>query len=100
MNSTNSLIIFKNILDIFKGKINLHLLFKLCSRNYLVFLQVLQIFKSYSGICLEHIKNKHVMTRWMIGKHMTTMQNLRDYEGSSKTFMRQLLYGKYDSFIV
>ena len=44
------------------------------------------MFKSYSGICLGHIKNKHIITRWMIGKH--GYQNLRDYEGSSKTFIR------------
>ena len=65
-NSTSWLIIFKNILEFFKGKINFHLLFKSCSRTYLVLLQVLQMFKSYSGICLEHVKNKHVITRWMI----------------------------------
>ena len=58
------------------------------------------MFKSYSGISfkLEHFKNKHIITRLMIGKH--GYQNWRDYEGSSKTFMRQLLYGKYDSSIV
>ena len=44
------------------------------------------MFKSYSGICLEHIKNKHIITRWMIGKH--GYQNWRDYEGPSKTFIR------------
>ena len=40
------------------------------------------MFKVYSGICLEHITNKHVITRLMMGKH--SYQNLRDYEGSSK----------------
>ena len=44
------------------------------------------MFKSYSGICLEHFKNKHIITRWMIEKH--GYQNWRDYEGSSKTFIR------------
>ena len=44
------------------------------------------MFKSYSGICLEHIKNKHDITRWMIGKH--GYQNWVDYEGSSKSFIR------------
>ena len=44
------------------------------------------MFKSYSGICLEHIKNKHIITRWMIGKH--GYQKWRDYEGSSKTFIQ------------
>ena len=44
------------------------------------------MFKSYSGICLEHIKNKHIITRWMIGKH--DYQNWMDYEGSAKTFIR------------
>ena len=44
------------------------------------------MFKSYSGICLEHIKNKHIITRWMIGKH--GYQNWMDYEGISKTFIR------------
>ena len=56
------------------------------------------MFKSYSEICFEHIKNKHIITRWMIGKH--GYQNWMDYEGSSKTFIQQLLYGKYDSIIV
>ena len=44
------------------------------------------MFKSYSGICLEHIKNKHIITRWMIVKH--AYQNWMDYEGSSKTHIR------------
>ena len=44
------------------------------------------MFKSYSGICLEHIKKKHIITRWMIGKH--GYQNWMDNEGSSKTFIR------------
>ena len=44
------------------------------------------MFKCYSGVCLEHIKNKHIITRWMIGKH--GYQNWRDYEGSSKIFIR------------
>ena len=44
------------------------------------------MFKNYSGICLEHIKNKHIITRWMIGKH--GYQNWMDYESSSKTFIR------------
>ena len=44
------------------------------------------MFKSNSGICLELIKNKHSITRWMIGKH--GYQNWMDYEGSSKTFIR------------
>ena len=43
------------------------------------------MFKRYSGICLEHIKNKHIITRLVIGKH--GYQNLMDYEGSSKTFI-------------
>ena len=43
------------------------------------------MFRIYSGICLEHIKNKHIITRWMIGKH--GYQNWMDYEGSSKTFI-------------
>ena len=44
------------------------------------------MFKIYSGICLEHIKNKHIITRWMFGKH--GYQNWMDYGGSSKTFIR------------
>ena len=44
------------------------------------------MFKSYSGICSEHNKNKHIITRWMIGKH--GYQNWMDKEGSSKTFNR------------
>ena len=44
------------------------------------------MFKSYPEICLEHIKNKHIITRWMIGKH--GYQNWMDYEGSSKKFKR------------
>ena len=44
------------------------------------------MFESYSEICLEHIKNKHIITRWMIGKH--GYQNWSYYEGSSKTFIR------------
>ena len=45
------------------------------------------MFKSYSGICLEHFKNMHIITRWMIEKKHC-YQNLSDYEGSSKTFIR------------
>ena len=44
------------------------------------------MFKSYSEICSKHINNKHIITRWMIGKH--GYQNWRDYEGFSKTFIR------------
>ena len=40
------------------------------------------MFKTYFGICLDHIKNKHVITRLMMGKY--GYQNWRDYEGSSK----------------
>ena len=43
------------------------------------------MFKIYSGICLEHIKNKHIITSWMFGKH--GYQNWMDYGGSSKTFI-------------
>ena len=56
------------------------------------------MFKSYSGICLEHKGDKHIITRWMIGKHGN--QNWMDYGGSSKTLNTALLYGKYDSIIV
>ena len=44
------------------------------------------MFKSYSGTCLEHIKNKCIITRWMILKH--GYQNWMEYKGSSKTFIQ------------
>ena len=45
------------------------------------------MFKSYSDICLEHINDKHIIARCMIGKH--GYQNWMDYESSSKSFIRR-----------
>ena len=55
------------------------------------------MFKNYSGICLEHIKNKHIIFRWMIGKH--GYQNWMDYEGSSKTFIRHYFMANLITFL-
>ena len=55
------------------------------------------MFKSYSGICLEHIKNKHIITRWMIEKH--GYQNWRVMKALQNIYTA-LLYGKYDSIVV
>ena len=51
------------------------------------------MFKSYSRICLERIKNKHIITRWVIGK-----QGYQNW--MFKNIYTALLYDKYDSIIV
>ena len=47
---------------------------------------------------LEHLKRKHVITRWMMGK--TWLPELEGKcGGSSKTFVWEFLDGKHDSSI-
>ena len=53
------------------------------------------MFKKYSGIYLEHIKNKHVITRWMMGSMATRIGGIM----KALENMQQLLYDKYDSII-
>ena len=51
-----------------------------------------------SRIFLEHLKRKHVITRWMMGK--TWLPELEGKcRGSSKTFVLEFLDGKNESSI-
>ena len=79
------LIILNNLFGTFQGQDNLRIVFlSFTVSNYVLDLYTCSTLGSstniqnYSRTFLEHFKNKHVITRWMMGKY--GYQNWVDYE--------------------